>query len=429
MKNKITWLRFEEIFELPLRNGLFRPTALRGSGIKMVNMGELFSNSIIENIPMEKVELSTSEMEKYVLEPGDLLFARSSLVLSGAGKCAIFQEPSEPTTFESHIIRARLNKSIAESWFYYYFFNSSTGRRSIESIVEQVAAAGIRASDLAKILVPYPPLLEQKAAAFILKAFDYKASLNRYKNQTLEQIVQVIFKSWFIDFEFPNEQGKPYKSSGGEMVDSELGSIPQGWRVSEIGREIKVSGGSTPSTSERAYWENGKHHWATPKDLSKLDFFMLLSTERKITDEGLKVIGSRKYPEGVLLMSSRAPIGYLGLSKVSTAVNQGIIAMVCDSHISNYYMLNWCRANLKEILNRANGTTFLEISKSAFRSMKIIVPSLRQLDAFKVHANALYSAITEYVKQSETLANMRDILIPKLLSGALSTKDAQHEKW
>ena len=123
MKNKITWLRFEEIFELPLRNGLFRPTALRGSGIKMVNMGELFSNSIIENVQMERVELSTSEMEKYILEPGDLLFARSSLVLSGAGKCAIFQEPSEPTTFESHIIRARLNKSIAESWFYYYFFS------------------------------------------------------------------------------------------------------------------------------------------------------------------------------------------------------------------------------------------------------------------------------------------------------------------
>lgn len=188
---------FEKLFELPLQNGLTRPRAVRGSGTKMINMKELFTNSRIGDIPMDRVPLSNKEADKYSLKSGDLLFARQSLVLSGAGKCAIILDIREPMTFESHIIRARLNPKLAVPAFYYYFFASAVGRIAIKSIIEQVAAAGIRGSDLAKLTVPVPPLPEQCAIAHILGTLDDKIDLNRQTNTMLEEMARATFKSWF----------------------------------------------------------------------------------------------------------------------------------------------------------------------------------------------------------------------------------------
>jgi type I restriction enzyme S subunit len=134
------WCEFSQLFAVPLRNGLTRPKAVRGTGVKMVNMGEIFAYDRIPDIHMDRVPLSEKEAETYLLQAGDLLFARQSLVLSGAGKCSAFLGASEPVTFESHLIRARLDSKLADPMFYYYFFTSPIGRNAIESIVEQVAA-------------------------------------------------------------------------------------------------------------------------------------------------------------------------------------------------------------------------------------------------------------------------------------------------
>ena len=124
----------------------------------MVNMGEIFAHARIRNVQMDRVTISEKEAAGYLLRPSDLLFARQSLVLSGAGKCSIFLGDSEDETLESHLIRARLNPEVADPLFYYYFFSSPSGRQTMESIVEQVAAAGIRGSDLAKLRVPRPSI-------------------------------------------------------------------------------------------------------------------------------------------------------------------------------------------------------------------------------------------------------------------------------
>src|SRR5258708_3983926 len=112
---------FQEYFKAPLRNGLTRPKAIRGVGTKMVNMGEIFAHGRIGDIRMDRVPLSDKDAKAFLLEPGDLLFARQSLVLEGAGTCSIFLGTNEPATFESHIIRARLDTDIAEPAFFYYF--------------------------------------------------------------------------------------------------------------------------------------------------------------------------------------------------------------------------------------------------------------------------------------------------------------------
>ena len=139
------YVRFGELYSIPSSNGVSRPSAVRGAGYKMINMGELFANNIISDMPMERVQLSQKEKEKFLVQENDLLFARQSLVAEGAGKCSIVKQLGEETTFESHLIRVRLNEEICNPWFYYYLFQLPYN--PVKTIVNQCAQAGIRGKE------------------------------------------------------------------------------------------------------------------------------------------------------------------------------------------------------------------------------------------------------------------------------------------
>jgi type I restriction enzyme, S subunit len=285
---------------------------------------------------------------------------------------------------------------------------------------------------LSNYALPLPPLSEQRAIAHILGALDDKIELNRRMNETLEATARAIFKSWFVDFGLihAKAEGRQPATMSNEIaaifpakfVDTALGRIPNGWRVAAIGDVARVVGGNTPRTDEPKYWNGGAIPWATPKDLAPLRHPVLLDTERHITEQGLLQVGSGQLPSGTVLMSSRAPIGYLAISEVPVAVNQGFVAIVCDQELSNYFVLNWARTNMDNIVARANGTTFLEISKSNFRTLEVAVPSPDILKAFTVVVEPLYSRIVTNVRESATLADLREALLPKLLSGEIKVK-------
>lgn len=176
-------------------------------------------------------------------------------------------------------------------------------------------------------------------------------------------------------------------------------------------------GGGTPSTSEADYWRDGTFYWATPKDLSGLQDPLLLNTERRVTEAGLQRISSGLLPVGTVLLSSRAPVGYLAIAGVPISINQGFIAMICDGGLSNYYVYHWTQANMETIKGRANGTTFQEISKSNFRPIPVVVPPKPLVGTFSRHVSGLFAKIECNIRESQTLAATRDALLPKLLSG------------
>jgi len=206
---------------------------------------------------------------------------------------------------------------------------------------------------------------------------------------------------------------------------SELGEIPKGWRVGCIGQMVQVLGGGTPSTKEPAYWEDGIHPFCTPKDMSSLAAPVLLATERHLTDEGLAKVSSGQLPVGTVLLSSRAPIGYLATAETPVSVNQGIIAMVCDGELPNLYVLHWTRANMDRVLTNANGSTFMEISKRNFRPITAVVPSRAVLRCFMQIVEPMHQRIVSSLKQIQHLSALRDTLLPKLISGVLRVKDAE----
>jgi len=288
--------------------------------------------------------------------------------------------------------------------------------------------------DMETLTLPWPINKQERyTIANILGALDDKIELNRKMSETLEEMARALFKSWFVDFDpvrakmegrwrrgesLPGLPADLWELFPSSVIKSETGEIPEGWEFSTIGQEVDVVGGSTPSTKVPSFW-NGDINWATPKDLSSLRSPILINTSRKITPRGLAKISSGLLPKGTVLLSSRAPIGYIAITDTSLAINQGFIAMKCRKRLSLFYIWLWTYTNMGAILNNANGSTFQEISKSNFRPLPIIVPSEPIRQAYDQAIKTLYHRIVINECLSQTLAGIRDTLLSKLVSGEL----------
>lgn len=288
----------------------------------------------------------------------------------------------------------------------------------------------LRCRDIPNFELPMPPLAEQREISSLLAALDDRISLLRETNSTLEAIAQTLFKSWFISFDPVHAKmegriplGMDEATAGffpDAVVESELGIVPKGWQVRPVGDVVDLVGGGTPDTKNSSYWNPPLHYWTTPKDLSNITSPVLHNTERKLSDQGLAKVSSGLLPVGTLLLSSRAPIGYLAMTQVPLAINQGYIAFKPGGILPALYMLFWCKQNMEQIKSRANGSTFMEISKKAFRTIPALIPPPAVLKSFTGTVDALFEKIFKNEIQVQILNEVRDALLPKLLSGQVT---------
>ena len=276
----------------------------------------------------------------------------------------------------------------------------------------------------------------QKRIAAFLGTLDSKIFLNHQQNATLEAAAREVYRSWFVDFDPVRARLDGRRPHGMDDATAALFPdriehgdagelLPVGWDFLPVGEVLEVKGGATPSTKNSDFWIGGTHCWATPKDLSGLGTPILQDTSRHITDAGVAKISSGLLPPGTVLLSSRAPVGYTAITVMPCAVNQGFIAMVCPPDIPNVYVMQWVESSMPEILNRASGTTFAEISKRSFRPILFLKPSPEVLSAFGETVGPLYDLIGSNDRESRTLAELRDALLPKLLSGELTVPAAE----
>jgi type I restriction enzyme S subunit len=273
----------------------------------------------------------------------------------------------------------------------------------------------------------------ETAIAEFIGALDDKIDLNRRMNDTLERMARAIFKSWFVDFD-PVRIKMDGRDTGladdvaalfPDAFDEGEGRIlPKGWAISSIGQEVDVVGGNTPSTKDVEYW-GGQFSFATPKDLSDLNAPILLGTERHLTESGVRRVSSGLLPPGTVLMSSRAPIGYVAISSIPVCVNQGFAAMVCKRSIGPVYAYFWTLFSMEEIKGRANGSTFAEISKSTFRETTFVRPPEPLAEIFEKLAAPIFDRISINLYNSRALSETRDLLLPKLMSGEVGIRGAE----
>lgn len=247
-----------------------------------------------------------------------------------------------------------------DALFVYYFFLAHA--KELSSLDVGSANPTLNRNHVHPIEVSWPNPEEQYKISRTLGLIDDRIALLRETNATLEAIAQALFKSWFVDFDpvRAKQEGRvPECMDAGTAVlfpdgleESEFGLVPIGWQVSPVGDVIESVGGGTPDTKEASYWESGEYCWTTPKDLSGIQSPILLDTERKLSAKGVAKISSGLLPAGTLLMSSRAPIGYLAIAQIPVAINQGYIAMPPGGQLSPLFMLFWCKQNMEAIKAR-----------------------------------------------------------------------------
>ena len=310
-------------------------------------------------------------------------------------------------------------KNNVNSKYIYYWIKSPLTQQKFINIAIGSAQKALTIDSLKKLDIYLPPLEEQEKIANILSSLDDKIELNNEMNKTLEEMAQSIFKRWFVDFEFPNEDGEPYKSSGGEMIDSELGMIPKGWEVKKISELIEV--------------KDGTH--ASPK-VSKEGFPLVTSKHIKgdrIAIEDAKIISEKDYLEvnkrskvdtGDILISMIGTVGltyFVQEEEINFAIkNIGLFKTSQNKTLSEYFYLYLKSDNMKNYIEaRLAGTTQKYISLGELRNIPVVLPNDSIIDKFKKVVGVLLDKRRLNIINNEELMITRDTLLPKLMNGEI----------
>lgn len=286
-----------------------------------------------------------------------------------------------------------LKDNVDKNFVYYTFltddFQSHLLNIATGTTIQNVPLKGLRES-----IILLPPLDEQKRIASMLSSLDDKIDLLHRENATLEAMAETLFRQWFI------EEAK------------------EDWKEGKLDDILSVKGGTTPSTKESHFW-NGGIAWTSPRDVTTLKGVYLFKTEKTITEDGLREISSGLLPKGTLLMSSRAPVGVLAFSEIPVAINQGYIAILDNKGYAKEFIYLWLKLNMDLVHSYSNGSTFMEISKSAFKSLELQIPSIKEVERFVNGIKPIFEKIRNNEKHIQTLIQTRDSLIPKLMSNEI----------
>ncbi|WP_417775501.1 restriction endonuclease subunit S [Stutzerimonas xanthomarina] len=404
-------VKFKKLLIESVRNGIYKQKEFHGRGCKIINMGELFSFPRLHDVSMKRVELTEKEQSKSLVQQGDLLFARRSLVAEGAGRCSIVREVNEPTTFESSIIRARPNPALVSSDYLYYFFSSRLGRELMGTILRQMAVSGITGSDLMELEIECPELEKQKAIAAFLSALDDRITLLRETNVTLEAIAQALFKSWFVDFDPVHAKAEGREPEGMDATtaalfpesfeESELGLVPKGWTVARFG-----------------------------------DFINRLSVGQKYDQKSAST-------EGTVPVLDQGKSGIIGYHNDSPGVKASLETpvVVFANHTCYMRLITFDFSAIQNVLpfnGRGVDTVWAfyatkdRVKFSEYKGHwpnfaieKSVLPPAALTYAFRDVVDPVIRKIRFNELQAQTLTQLRDTLLPRLISGQLRLPEAE----
>ena len=345
------------------------------------------------------------ESPEIMINPNEIIITKTG---SSVGRTTFVRRVVHPMTLNPQLV---VLKNISENAeFLSYYIKSALFQSVLKSIVVGSAIPTLSQKNLANLKINVPKEVDdQRRIASILSSLDRKIELNNKINADLEEMAQAIFKNWFVDFE-------PFKD--GKFVDSELGMIPEGWKVGRLVEIADVVGGSTPSKAKPEYYTQNGIAWLTPKDLSNHPAVYSSRGEIDITEEGYNSTSTKLMPKGTVLFTSRAPIGYISITQNDICTNQGFKSLV-PKKAGTCFLYCFLKYVTPEIENKSTGSTFKEASGSLMKSLQVIMPEQKVFEDFETIVSPLFARIESLEKENSRLSLLRDTLLPRLMSGEL----------
>ena len=311
-----------------------------------------------------------------------------------------------PLLIAQRVACVRHNELSLQKYLYYQIFSDSF-EQYIKAVQTGTSIPHVSLKQIGDFPIVLPSISKQKRIAEILSSLDKKIEVNRRINDNLEQQAQALFKSWFVDFE-------PFKD--GEFVESELGMIPKGWRVEVLGDVCKCILGGTPSRNKEEYW-NGNIAWINSGEVNE---FRIVKPSEYITEEGLKHSATKLLPKKTTVLAiTGATLGQVSLLEIDSCANQSVIGVLENDNIPYEFIYPLINVKITELCSHMTGGAQQHINKNNVEQLNIVLPSENVMTEYKEKTKSIYSQITNCCFESRRLAELRDTLLPRLMSGEL----------
>ena len=397
-------VKLGELYEV--HNGLSKAGKFFGEGYPFLTFSTVFNNYFIPKQITDLVQSTEKEQESYSIRRGDVFVTRTSETSDELGMSCVALKNYPMATYNGFTKRMRPITNRVFPEYIGYYMRLPSFRGEFRAFSTMTTRASLRNEDLLGLEVELPPIEIQKQIAEILTTYDDLIENNQKQIKLLEEAAQRLYKEWFVDLRFPGHENT-------KIVDG----VPEGWQIASIADICDTVGGGTPSTKIQSYYEKGDILWVTPTDITRNFSLALLDTEKKITPEGLKNSSAKMLPAETILMTSRASVGFFGMCKYEVCTNQGFISCIPKKENLQMYLLFNLKSRVEEIRQKAGGSTYLEISKTVFRELKIILPKDEVLAKYQKNVHDIFDEIYCRTEMIKKLVDMRNRLLPKLMSG------------
>ena len=379
----------------------------------------LSPSNIVDGV-MDLSKCTYINWEKYEESP-EIKIASNDIVIvktgNSYGRTAIIRNVEHPMTLNPQFV---VLKNIQINPVYLsYFLKTDEFQKQVYGIVGGSAIPTLSQENLASLIVRVPNENIQNTIADILDSLDGKIELNKQINDNLEAMAKQLYDYWFVQFDFPNEEGKPYKSSGGVMVYNERlkREVPIGWEVENLIDFAEIKNGATPSTTDEANY-GGDIVWITPKDLSDQQSKFVYQGERNISKQGFDSCSTSMLPTNSVLMSSRAPIGLVSIAKHEVCTNQGFKSFIPKNISDSIYLYYYIKHHIKQIEQLGTGTTFKEVSRDDLCKFPILTIGAKDIYVQWIELqNRIADKQLALTKEIAALIKQRDELLPLLMNG------------
>ena len=369
------------------------------SGVNFIKSESLGNSRNIDRSKFAFISEQTHEkLKRSQIEKNDILFSMAGMFL---GKTGIVTDDLVPANTNQAVAIIRIDTEKANHEYVYYYLNQRSVVQAVNASSAQSAQPNINLKQIGQIEIDLPERKLQDKIVSILSAIDFKIEKNNQINENLEQQAQAYFQELFVDNADPE------------------------WTTGTISDLGTVVGGSTPSKAKPEYYTETGIAWITPKDLSINKSKFVSHGENDITELGLKNSSAVIMPEGTVLFSSRAPIGYIAIATDEVTTNQGFKSVVPKQEIGTPFVYFFLKNTLPVIEGMASGSTFKEVSGSTMKNVPAVIPDAETLAKFSNFCAPIFAEQRILEEQNQSLAILRDNLLPKLMSGEIDVSDVQ----
>ncbi|MDX7759360.1 restriction endonuclease subunit S [Aeromonas hydrophila] len=397
-----------------------------GHGSPFLSFSVVFNNYFVPDELTDLMATSDKEKDTYSIKSGDIFLTRTSEVVDELAMSCVAIKDYPNASYSGFLKRLRpIQTDITYSKFMAFYLRSPMFRKTMTNNAVMTLRASLNEAIFSYLDLLLPDFDDQVKAGDLLYLLNEKIEINKRINTELEAMAKTLYDYWFVQFDFPDANGKTYKTSGGKMVYNPIikRDIPEGWEAGTLEDLGQIVGGSTPSTQSSENFTTEGTPWITPNDLSNNQGNKFISRGRQdVSTEGIKSASLKKYPAGTVLLSSRAPIGYMAISRNEVTTNQGFKSFIPNKGYSSEFIYYTVKNSLKAITQYASGSTFKEVSGGTLKTVKVVLPKMNVSDAFKKKVQSIFSKQDFIERENAQLTQLRDWLLPMLMNGQVTVK-------